>query len=250
MQISRIYSNNDAVFMPIEFNFGSRADRLNVVYGEVHHPKDQKRDSHNLGKSTLIHLIDFLMLKGTSPDQFLVKNHDRFKDFVFYIEIALNAGDFATVRRGVLDPNKIALKRHTDSDLDMSGAADDAWDHVDLSREDAWKLLDAWLDLRILKPHDYRQAITYFLRTQNDYRDELQLSKFQGKDQHWKPFVAHLFGFDEHPIELKYQLDESIERLKQKQASKPPSSTRKTNSRSCKHGLAFCKSRFLTPKPS
>lgn len=85
MQISRIYSNNSDVFAPIEFNFGETADRLNVIYGEVHHPKDQKRDSHNLGKSTLIHLIDFLMLKGATQDHFLVKHLDRFADFVFLL---------------------------------------------------------------------------------------------------------------------------------------------------------------------
>ena len=223
MQISRIYSNNSDVFAPIEFNFGETADRLNVIYGEVHHPKDQKRDSHNLGKSTLIHLIDFLMLKGATQDHFLVKHLDRFADFVFFIEIALNSGGFATVRRGAAEPNKIALKRHAERELDLSDASDDAWDHVDMSRDDALKLLDAWLDLKLLKPYDYRQAITYFLRTQHDYRDELQLAKFVGKDRYWKPFVAHLFGFNERPIDRKYELDELIERLKQKQADQQTS---------------------------
>jgi uncharacterized protein YydD (DUF2326 family) len=48
MQISRIYSNEPEVFNPIEFNCRVVANRLNVIYGEVHHPKDQKKDSHNL----------------------------------------------------------------------------------------------------------------------------------------------------------------------------------------------------------
>jgi uncharacterized protein YydD (DUF2326 family) len=219
MQISRIYSNDPKAFGPIDFNCRDAAYRLNVIYGEVHHPKDQKKDSHNLGKTTLIHLIDFMMLKGTWPELFLIKHHERFKRFIFFFEIALNSGGFATVRRGPSDPNKIAFKRHPEGGMDFTDSPDDAWDHVDLSREDASKLLDGWLDLRILKPYDYRQAITYFLRTQGDYSDELQLQKFAaGKDRHWKPFVAHLFGFNEAPIESKYQLDEKIERLKQKQA--------------------------------
>jgi uncharacterized protein YydD (DUF2326 family) len=219
MQISRIYSNKDGVFSPVDFNCRDHANRLNVIYGEVHHPKDQKKDSHNLGKTTLIHLIDFLLLKGTFPEQFLVKHQERFKDFVFFIEIALNAGDFATIRRSASDPNKIALKRHPQERRDFTAADDGSWDHVDMSREDASKLLDGWLDLTILKPYDYRQAITYFLRTQGDYGDELQLQKFaSGKDRHWKPFVAHLFGFNETPVERKYELDEDIERLKQRQA--------------------------------
>jgi uncharacterized protein YydD (DUF2326 family) len=217
MQIGRIYSNNSAIFAPIDFNCRGAADRLNVIYGEVRQPKDQKKDSHNLGKTTLIHLIEFLLLKGTSPDQFLVKNIERFRDFVFYIEIGLNAGDFATIRRGVTDPNKIAMKRHAERELDLSAAADDAWNHVDISRDEASKLLDGWLDLTVLKPYSYRQAITYFLRTQADYRDELQLAKFAaGKDRDWKPFVAHLFGFNEAPVERKYELDEEIERLRQR----------------------------------
>jgi len=219
MQISRIYSNKPLVFSPIDFNCGDEANKLNVIYGEVRHPKDQKKDSHNLGKTTLSHLIDFLLLKGTSPDQFLVKHQDRFKDFVFFIEILLNAGDFATIRRSAEDPNKIALKRHPLKRQDFTQASDDMWDHVDMSRESAGQLLDGWLDLRILKPYDYRKAITYFLRAQGDYRDELQLQKFaSGKDRDWKPFVAHLFGFNETPVQRKYELDDEIDRLKKREA--------------------------------
>jgi uncharacterized protein YydD (DUF2326 family) len=219
VQISRIYSNKPDIFGPIEFNCGGLANRLNVILGEVHHPKDRKKDSHNLGKTTLVQLIDFLMLKGTSPEQFLVKHEDRFKDFVFYIEISLNSGEFVTIRRSASDPNKIALKKHAEREANLVLGPDDVWDHLGMSREDAVRLLDGWLDLKVLKPYDYRQAITYFLRTQADYGDELQLQKFaSGKDRHWKPFVAHLFGFNETPIERKYELDEDIERLKLKQA--------------------------------
>ena len=143
MQIGRIYSNNAQVFTPIDFNCRDLAARLNIIYGEVHHPKDQKKDSHNLGKTTLIHLIDFLLLKGMSPDQFLAKNIGRFEKFVFFIEVALNAGDYATIRRGAADPNKIALKRHSERELDLSAAPDDQWNHVDMSRDEASRLLDA-----------------------------------------------------------------------------------------------------------
>ena len=219
MQLSRIYSNLPDIFVPVVFNHGSRANVLNVVLGEVHHPKDKKRDSHNLGKTTLLNLIDFMMLKGFSQEQFLYKHPDHFNDFVFYLEIALNSGDYATVRRSVALPTRIALTRHEKSDLDLTEAADDAWDHVDLPIEEAIKLLDAWLDLRQLRPYNYRMAITYFLRAQNDWTDELQLRKFQqGRDAYWKPFVAHLFGFNETPIIKKYELDDTVLKLRQKQA--------------------------------
>lgn len=219
MQISRLYSNLPDILSPIGFNHGANADRLNVVLGEVKHPKDRKKDSHNLGKTTLLQLIDFLMLKGWSQDSFLYKHRDRFADFVFYLEIALNGGGYATIRRSVAAPTRVALSRHEDPDQNFDGAADDVWDHPDLPIDEAIKLLDAWLDLRALQPYDYRKAITYFLRSQGDWTDELQLQKFQaGRDLHWKPFVAHLFGFNQNPITRKYELDERIAKLQEKQA--------------------------------
>jgi uncharacterized protein YydD (DUF2326 family) len=92
---------------------------------------------------------------------------------------------------------------------------------VDLAIDEAIKLLDAWLDLRVLKPYDYRKAITYFLRAQGDWTDELQLEKFQiGRDLHWKPFVAHLFGFNANSVQRKYELDDEIAGLRHRHAER------------------------------
>lgn len=218
MQLSRLYSNLPDILSPIVFNHGADAVRLNVVLGEVKHPKDRKKDSHNLGKTTLLNLIDFLMLKGWSQDSFLYRHRDRFANFIFYLEIALNSGGYATIRRSVSAPTRVALSRHDKPDADFNDADDDAWDHPNLPIDEAIKLLDAWLDLRALKPYDYRKAITYFLRAQGDWSDELQLQKFQaGRDLYWKPFVAHLFGFNQAPIIRKYELDELIQKLQEKQ---------------------------------
>lgn len=217
MQLSRIYSNLPHLFEPIDFNFGEFAHIINVVYGEVHKPADKKRNSHNLGKTTLLQLIDFMMLRGVGADFFLVKHSDRFSNFVFFLEIALNSGDFATVRRSAAAPSEIALVRHTESGQDFSGVPEDDWDHTELPLEEARTLLDAWLNLGVLGPYDYRKAITYFLRAQGDWQDELQLQKFSmGRDLYWKPFVAHLFGLDATPVQRKYELDEQILQLRHK----------------------------------
>ena len=113
MQLSRLYSNLDAIFTPIEFNCRERATFINAVFAEIRHPKDRSKDSHNLGKTTLVHLLDFMMLKdiGTG-DSFLSKHVDRFDKFRFFIEVALNEGDYVTIRRTVADSGKIAIKRH------------------------------------------------------------------------------------------------------------------------------------------
>ena len=113
------------------------------------------------------------------------------------------------------------MTRHAEPGLNLAYAAEDQWDHPDLSRDDAVRLLDGWLDLNILKPYDYRKAITYFLRAQGDYGDELQLQEFQaGKDRDWKPFVAHLFGFNETPVLRKYELDDDITKLRDQLAAR------------------------------
>ncbi len=209
MQISRLYSNHDEVFTPIEFNFGEDATCLNAVLGEIRHPSDDARDSHNLGKTTLLHLIEFLMLKGMSPGHFLAKNKSLFVGFEFFIEIALNSGRFATVRRGVDNPNLVSLALHDEPRESFIDVSEDGWDHFELSRGDAVVILDSWLDLRILKPFTYRKAITYFLRAQSDWDDELKLQKFaSSKDQTWKPFIARLFAFNDGLVQKKYSLDE------------------------------------------
>jgi uncharacterized protein YydD (DUF2326 family) len=215
MQLSRIYSNKPSIFTQIILNCGDEPGPLNVIYGQVRKPDDKTRDSHNLGKTTLLHLIDFLMLRGVTPDFFLRRHKERFKGFVFYLEVKLNAGDFTTIRRGVDDPNSVAMKRHAESGVQFVDAPDEAWNHVSLNRDNAVKLLDAWLGLAVISPYNYRVAITYFLRAQGDWGDELALQKFRvGRDQYWKPFIAKLFGFNEAPVSRKYELDESIDKLR------------------------------------
>ncbi|NNV09599.1 hypothetical protein ETC03_25955 [Geobacillus sp. MMMUD3] len=49
----------------------------------------------------------------------------------------------------------------------------------------------------------------YVLREQDDYSDVFHLRKFRGKHREWKPFLAHLLGFNaELTVELYDQVDE------------------------------------------
>jgi len=223
MQLSQIYSNKDKIFAPISFNSGPDAKTLNVVFASVHYKKNLTRDSHNLGKTTLIHLIDFLLLKDVSGEShFLTKNSDRFVDFVFFLELVLHSGDFVTVRRAVANPTKIALKKSRQSMANLNNILESDWDHWDVAIESAKNLLDAFLDLRMIKPWGYRKGVSYFLRTQNDYSDFFQIQKFMvGKDREWKPYLACILGLDHDAVHQKYILDEKIEEvIKQKDQKK------------------------------
>ena len=99
MQLSSLYTNHPEIFEMINFNCRDQSDALNVIYGAITDPKNKKQDSHNLGKTTLIHVIDFMCLKEISGSNHFFETHsERFKVLVFYLELATNDGDFITVR--------------------------------------------------------------------------------------------------------------------------------------------------------
>lgn len=206
MKLSKIYSNKKDIFEDIKFNQG-----FNVIIGEVKKPDDMNKDSHNLGKTLLIYLIEFLMLKQLSPQHFLKKRFDRFKEFVFYLEIRLNSGKFLTIKRGVEDDTLISFKKHDVENQDFRDLRSGEWDHFQVSFQKAKELLDSYLGLISIERWSYRKGISYFLRGQKDYRDVFQIDKFvQGKHVEWKPYLAKLLGFDDKIIEEKYILDEKI----------------------------------------
>lgn len=74
----------------------------------------------------------------------------------------------------------------------------------------ARELLDSLLDLRALKPWSYRKGLGYLLRTQDDFRDEFQLSKSAFAHADWKPFLAHILGFDAHQVALHYKKEKEL----------------------------------------
>jgi uncharacterized protein YydD (DUF2326 family) len=91
MYLNRLYCNKPDVFSPLVFNRG-----LNVVLAAVKMRKDMKKDSHNLGKSLLIDLFEFMLLKDVGQDLFLKKHGDLFSEFEFYLDVAMENGGFLT----------------------------------------------------------------------------------------------------------------------------------------------------------
>jgi uncharacterized protein YydD (DUF2326 family) len=225
MKLSKIYSNLPKIFNPINFNINEFNEGLNVVFAQIFKPEEKKKDSHNLGKTTLIHLIEFCMLKKISNKEhhFLTKHFDRFGEFEFYLEMFLHSGEFVTVKRGVDRNTKISFKKHEEPYNDFTKIGESDWDHFELPIGKAQELLDSYLDLKVISPWSYRKGISYFLRTQYDYQDYFQIQKFvRASHIEWKPYLANLLGFDYKPIKEKYELDNDIEilktRIKQKQS--------------------------------
>lgn len=205
MKLSRLYSNKPDLFDPVEFVQG-----LSVIMAEIRLPENRSKDTHNLGKTTLGRLLDFGFLAKRDPKFFLFKHSDVFKEFIFFLEIELEDTSFVTIRRSVKEATKISFKRHQAGHQDLSGLALTEWDHVNMPFERARGLLDGVLDWRAIKPWAYRKGLGYLLRSQDDFRDVFHLRKFAAAHSDWKPFLAHVLGFDAQLIVEHYEKEEQL----------------------------------------
>ena len=111
MKLSKIYANKS--FRNIEFN--TENGGFNVIYADVKtKTSDKGRLPHNVGKSRLVELIDFLMLKGVNKEYFLLK-YPQFVEYEFYLELLLNNGTYLTIKRSTKSNSKI-MAMTTDSE--------------------------------------------------------------------------------------------------------------------------------------
>ena len=81
MQLSKIYANKD--FGNVSFKNG-----LNVIIGKISNREDRELDTHNIGKSLLLEVIDFLLLKGIDDkSKYFLTRHKIFFDYVFFVPL-------------------------------------------------------------------------------------------------------------------------------------------------------------------
>jgi uncharacterized protein YydD (DUF2326 family) len=130
------------------------------------------------------------------------------------LEIELAPDNFLTVRRSVTESSRISFKKHVAPAQDFTAAPDTEWDHSDLPFERSKELLDSMLDWRMLKRWTFRKVAGYLLRSQADYREIFQLQKFASKHSDWKPFLAHLLGFQGDLVQLHYEKEEELAELR------------------------------------
>lgn len=208
MKILQVYAVGGP-FKRVRFN-----EKFNVVLGKVTNPKNLDVDTHNLGKSLLIQVIDFLLLKSMSKGFFLVDQINLFREYVFFGEFLLNDGRCVTVRRSVDNNTKISIKIHAQKYLSLEECEE--WDFVDLplhsknSSQNPIEKINLLFGFNVLGHYTYRSTIGYFFRTQSDYQDIFRLSKFAGKHKDWKPIVFEMFGFNGKILNEKYLLDEEL----------------------------------------
>lgn len=202
MKLSQLYCNDNR-FHNIIFNSG-----VNLVLGKVSKQYDINKDSHNLGKSTLVDLLDFMLLKEVDRDHIFRRFNELFSRHVFYLEIILPDGRYMTIRRSVAANTKINFLT-----TETSTVCGDAttWEYEGLSLDKAKEYLNKCLSFNVLSSWKYRKTVTFFLRSQKDYISVFQLGKYlNGKHKDWKPFVFELLGYDSHSLIEKYEIDQQI----------------------------------------
>ncbi len=213
MKLSKIYANNPN-FQSISF-----IDGLNVIYGDTDDTinlSTGKVQEHNLGKTSLVHLIDFLLLKELKTDDDFIKHKDKFLDWVFFLEIKLNNGKYLTIRRAIASNTKISFKEHFLGNQDFTN--EENWNCLDLSLNSTNDnsnpkhiFRTKYLEFDIAKEFKFRNFLAYLLRKQGAYSEVFRLEKFnRGKDIYWKPLLFHLLGFNKKLLEEKYSLDDDI----------------------------------------
>ena len=202
MKLVKLYCN-DSRFKAIRFN-----DGLNVVLGKVRRRNDTHKDSHNLGKSTLVELLDFMFLKKIDKEYFLRRYKSKFLSHKFFLEIELNDRTYLTICRGANNDTKISFKS---SQADITCNEQTKWDEENLSLEKSIAYLNEILHFDVLPEWSYRKTLSFFLRTQQDYHDVFQLSKFTaGSHKDWKPMVFDLLGYDGDVLTQKYEQEQQL----------------------------------------
>lgn len=213
MQLSKLYCNQVS-FKNIKFNIGG----LNVIYAEVKSDLKEKKNSHDLGKTKLAEIIDFMLLKEIDGKHFFNKilheEKSLFYDFTFYLELYLNSGKYLTIRRNISLNTKIAFSINDASGMEF--LVPQKWEYENIAIGKAKIILSDYLALDFFhnKQYNYRKSISYSLRSQDDFKDVYKLNKFSsGKDIDWKPFMFDLLGFNGDLLRLKYENDSSIESI-------------------------------------
>jgi uncharacterized protein YydD (DUF2326 family) len=205
MKLSQLYANKN--FKRIRFN-----DGINLVLAKVTRNLDLNKDSHNLGKTTLIAVIDFMLLKDITDEHIFNIYKNKFTGYIFYLEILLNNGKYLTIKREIDCPTKISFKT---SDISVNLLDEEHWEKANISIKKAETFLNEYLAFDVLKQWKYRKSVTYFLRSQKDYNNVFQLSKFsKGQDVDWKPFMFDLLGFDGNLLTQKYDTDKQFSEQK------------------------------------
>jgi uncharacterized protein YydD (DUF2326 family) len=205
LKLSRLYANNNSYFPDIKFR-----DGLNIVFANV--TKEHKdKSSHSLGKTTLVEVLNFSLLKQIDKSFFLKK--DVFEEFIFYLEVEYESNKFVTIKRPV--KGKICIHRSVNKEK-LDYLDDKEWEFNALSLKKAKEIFDSFVSIKGLKENDftYRNGLRYCLRKQTQYENTFKVNTSRETDSAWKPYLAQVLGINSSLVKEKYDSNKQVESLK------------------------------------
>lgn len=100
--LKRLYSET-GLFDEVKFGLG-----INLIKGVYTKTPAEMTELNGIGKSTLIRLVDFVLLSEEGKRFFDVKKHEFFKEHSVTLEFEID-GKAYFIRRGFSDPNKVSF---------------------------------------------------------------------------------------------------------------------------------------------
>lgn len=205
LKLSRLYSNNSNTFPDIKFK-----DGLNIVFANV--SKEQKnKSSHSLGKTTLVDLLNYSLLKQVDKSFFL--KNKVFEDFVFYLEVEYDLNRFVTIKRPV--KGKISIHSSPKKDS-LNYLNDEDWEFNSLSLKKAKEIFDSFVSIKNLRDNafTFRNGLRYCFRKQTQYENTFKVNTSRETDSAWKPYLAQVLGIDSILVKDKYDANKQVDSLK------------------------------------
>ena len=179
MKLSKLYCN-DKRLKTVDFQEG-----FNLILGSVNNKN--KNDTHNLGKTTLVEIINYMLLKKNTHFFSGKTKEEIFKGFEFFLEVELDKS-FVTIKRSVKNP-KISLQVHNEKNQNFIDFEN--WDFKDIKLDIAKNELNKLFNFNLKS--DYRNFLKFILRTQEDYGFDFRKNELA--DIQWKPYIMELFGY-------------------------------------------------------
>ncbi|MBH0052229.1 DUF2326 domain-containing protein [Pseudoalteromonas sp. SWYJZ19] len=205
LKLSRLYANNSNIFPDIIFK-----DGLNIVFANV--SKEQKnKSSHSLGKTTLVDLLNYSLLKQVDKSFFL--KNKAFEDFVFYLEVEYDLNKFVTIKRPV--KGKISIHSSPKKDR-LNYLNDEDWEFNSLSLKKAKEIFDSLVSIKNLRDNafTFRNGLRYCFRKQTQYENTFKVNTSRETDSAWKPYLAQVLGIDSILVKDKYDANKQVDSLK------------------------------------
>ena len=207
MKLSQLYCS-DSRFKPLIFN-----DGFNLIIGSIH---DLDQDTHNLGKSSLVTLINFMLLKSIDKHHVFKEYYEFFEEHTFFLELKLNSGLFLTIKRSVKNNTKISFNL---SDKKENFINCTTWDETDLSLANATNYLNSQLAFNVLENYSFRTFLHYFLKDEKSYNPDFS-NKIPGPHENWKAPLLDLLGIDSTFYKNKLKDEKELKDLYEKNPEK------------------------------